>query len=1151
MVIKSDLNYLQLEVKKLSRLKESHNKMVNKYENEIIPLTLENYYKYKLSLINSQILKKKIIDFNTEIELNKQLYSIEKTKLFLGSYYDIIFNFFISLRNEEKIIVNILKNIKEENKETLINYISLIYYENVFDINENEILLYKVLDILIEKELDSIMEGDLLHNYSKFLNDTLASKLIKNFIKYEEVQNYLKLIFSEIILDVLEMENKNVFIEPNRIRDYLFPIQKINEIIEEENNEIDKYIKNKKKMRSTMLKKVKTNNLNDSNKFKRSTLNYNIFKSNGVLNLSKTEQNSMSTEFDKSFRESVILNTYSSNVFFNDNEITNLLYNNLTHSRLIYSLKEQKIFFNNNEENDINKYKPINLDEYLSYKDKNPGINSDYSKYDLSKRELYYRYTKSGKYNKYMEQFYYNQYKQLKKDKDISYSNISFLKSIRNSYQNIEAILKQYKINFEKIKYFIDKMIYKILQNTDEKIPFCIKKIINTIQNYFKKEGKKVKQIEINGYIYEFFIGKIIIPFLTNEEIIYLILGQKIDNETKSFLFYFSKIIKKIFRSNFYDSLDKNFTIFNIYICEILPFINLIISNFTDNKNNNKKENKEDISSFCKLIKHESLIINETIIKIILDYLVQNRDNNKIKKLFDSSEELNNNYNLIIENYKNIIQQFDESNETNEFNNSNNNIFGSPLLILSKDYILKNNENKKISLSTSPELNNDNIDILLKIKYSLLKFFELIPSDFFNLNKQLMKNKSKTKIFQEIKKIFMKIYINNNLIEKNIEKVDNNLSFIWYLDYFLKYNNNISEEYILNDFEKLFLEIKLEIKNEIYNYQNDLTEYNFNNIINNNINTKINIIKNTYLFYSQNRFIYIINDYIFNNFKENIEVYIYEKNERKYFYFNKLINNELEMTFIKTEVFNNVYNLIDYFSQHIIDENILSNYDEIEDKYKKKLSLIDNINLFLEDFIMILKDYVIKEIFPKKEENGGKNNQEETINIEKDKIEKIIYILGELITEEIYNRIWKNQKSKDDEELNNLYNNKLSKKIPADIGINPKYINEEIWENIIYLMKSKYNINNYKTPMDKISCIENIYKIIDKSLIVITSKQNDYSVDDIFPIFVFFLIKVKFQYLSTNLNFIKLLIRKKNLIKSSGFALTQLEMAIQYLRNID
>ena len=87
--------------------------------------------------------------------------------------------------------------------------------------------------------------------------------------------------------------------------------------------------------------------------------------------------------------------------------------------------------------------------------------------------------------------------------------------------------------------------------------------------------------------------------------------------------------------------------------------------------------------------------------------------------------------------------------------------------------------------------------------------------------------------------------------------------------------------------------------------------------------------------------------------------------------------------------------------------------------------------------------------------------------------------------------------------------------------------------------------------MEKIKCVENIYKIIDKSLVVITSKQSDYSVDDIFPIFVFFLIQTKFQSLITNLNFIKLLIRKKNLIKSSGFALTQLEMAIQLLRNMD
>ena len=1162
MVLKSDLNYLQLEVKKLTKLKEGHNDMVNKYENEIFPSAVENFYKYKLSLINVQILNNKEIEINSEIELNKHLYSVEKSKLFLGSYYDIIFNFFILLRNQGKILVNIIKNINEEYQKKLINYISLIYFENVFEINgdnnelNSEELLLNILDILIEKELDKIINDDLTsNNYSRFLNDTLASKIITNFIKFQDVQVYLKNIFSEIILDMLEMENKNVFIEPNRIRDYLFPVQKIYEEIEED-KELDQYINYKKKMRATLNSKVKKEMMNNNSNKLRQTLNNTKFhfKSNKSLknNVNKIDTNS-SAEFDKSFRESLVLKDYSTNVFFNENEITNLLYNDLTHSRLIYSLKEQKKFFNNNDDNYLDIYRPIILDEFLNNKNKNPEVNYDYSKYEFCEKELKQRYINSGKYNKYMKQFYYNQYNQLQKDKNLDYSNMSFLKSMKNNYQNIEAIIKQYKINFEKIKYYIDKMIYKILINKDEKIPFCIKKIINKIYNYFTKRGKKVNQIEINGYIYEFFIGKIIIPFLTNEKFINIIIGKKIDKETKSFLFYFSKIIKKIFRSNFYDSFEKDFTIFNIYICEILPFINLIVTNFINKNNNNKIESKEEYSIFCKIRKHDSLIINETIIRFIIDYLTQN-NNNKFKKLFESNPKLNENFNLIIENYKNIIQQFEENNENNEFsinNTDNNNIFGKPMIILIKEEFLKNNQNKKISLSTSNEIIQDNNEILSKIKFSLLKFLEFIPSDFFIQNSQFIKNKSKLKIFEEIKNIFTKNYINNNLIEKNIETADSNISIIWYIDYFLKFNEGLPEEYILNDFEKLFTEIKAEIKNDLFKYQNDLTEYNFNIIINNHINSKLNLVKNTYQFYSQNIFTFLINDLIFNNFKENIEIHIYEKNERKYLFFNKLPNKDSEMTYVKNEIFNDIYFLIGYFSQHIIQENILSDFEEIENKYKKKLSLIDNVNIFLEEFIMKLKDYVINEIYPKKEENGRKNTEEEIINIDKDQIEKIISIIEQLINEEIYVRIWKDQISKDDEELNELYNNKLSKKTPKDIGINPKYINEKIWENIILLMKTKYNLNDFKTPMDKIKCIENIYKVIDKSLIVITNKKSDYSVDDIFPIFVYLLIQTKLQFLITNLNFIRLLIRKKNLIKSSGFALTQLEMAIQFLRNIE
>ena len=161
-------------------------------------------------------------------------------------------------------------------------------------------------------------------------------------------------------------------------------------------------------------------------------------------------------------------------------------------------------------------------------------------------------------------------------------------------------------------------------------------------------------------------------------------------------------------------------------------------------------------------------------------------------------------------------------------------------------------------------------------------------------------------------------------------------------------------------------------------------------------------------------------------------------------------------------------------------------------------------------------------------------------------------IIEELIHEEIYTKIWKNNDLNGDIELNEICKNKLNNISPNNLGINEKYINEHIWKNIIYLMNTKYNINNYKTPMSKIKCIENIYNIINKSLNVISNKTNNkYSVDDIFPIFVYLLIKIKPEHLIINLNFIRLLINKKNLIKSSGFALAQLEMAVQYIQNIE
>ena len=1187
MDIKNNVDYLQSEAKHLSKLKILNENMVNKYENNIFPSTIEKYYQNKLSLVFIQSIdnifkkdKNKIdIYLNNKIEIGKELLSVEQSKTLLGTYYHIISDFFINLRKNQNVILYILKNIKGESQTILINYISLLFYENAFEVennnlsevlNSNELVLNKILENLIESELDAIIKNG--HNYSKFLDNTLAAKIIKNLLKKEDVQRYLRNIFYEIIIDIIEMENKNVFMEPNRIRDYFIQRSKTQENLalkDKNKDEKDKNFLNKiKNMPRNSLFPTSDNIINDINK--------NNLPRNSVMIEPKFGHFLSNTNLDitKSLDITNIKNNKTcstqnlSTLAYTSKNIANLLYEGLTHSRLIYSSKEQKKFFNENEDenNCYDYYKSINIDDFLDIKEKNPEINNDYSKYELSQKELNTQYLQSSKTNKYMEEFYFYQIKELQKDPNKTYSNLNFIKFLKKNFSlYLDGMIPQYKKNFEKIKYFIDKMIYKMLQNKEDKIPFCIKNIVNIIRNYIKQKEKSISQIEINRYICEFYIGKIIIPFLTNEEYINLIIGKKIDNESKTFLFYFAKIIKKIFRSNFYDSFEQHFTIFNIYLCEILPYINMAILNFIVGQNNDSKneikankneyDKNSDIQYINNIIKYDSGVINEKILIIILEYLINNNNDDNdldLQKLLLSDNQLNENLKLISNNFNEIIQQFSQGNEMLNKNiinldsnlNINDSNIGGQFFILVKEEITKQ-KNEIISLSTKC-----NLDIVPKIKYALIKLLELMPYNLISKNHQLHKNNNIIQIFSEMKKIAAKLYISDFINENNKIEKEKQISFIWYLDYFLNSYNNLTEDYKNNDFNKLFTEIENNIKNEILLYKNDLSEYTFSIIID-KINEKINSMNNLFNYYNQNVFLYKINNYI-SNLKIKLEIYEYINNDKILLYLNKLTNKDnKEIIYVNSNTIENVSQFIKYLSNHILNENILNNFIEIEKNSKSNFSQINNINTLLDDYIKIISNNVIEDM--KKQIIQRENNNIE-IDIEekyKDKIDKIMDISEELIHEGIYRKIWPKNKTNEDNELYNICTNKLVNVVPKKIGINEKYINEYIWQNIIYLINTKYDFNNYKTPMKKIKCFENIYNIIDKSINVITNKKSQYSVDDIFPIFVYLLIQTKPENLVTNLNFIKLLINKKNLIKSSGFALTQLEMAVQYLQNIE
>ena len=1204
MEIKNNVDSLQLDAKHLKKIKKEHENMLNSYENNIFPDTIEKYYINKLSLIyihtNDNISKKDKnkndfnIDINAKIELNKELYSIDKSKVLLGNYYLSLSNFFLSLKRNEKIILYILKNLQGESQNLLIKYVSLLFLDDIYTQerwgegayptkNCSEILFNKIIKELIERELEDINTNG--RNYSNFLDNTLASKIIKNLTKKEDVQNYIRNIFFDIITDIIEMENKNVFMEPNRIRDFLNK-NMIKENAKEEKKEKEKekakeknkFINKLRNIRNSVMPRHDNFLSNDNNPL-RTSITFNLTKK-------KNNNNDLDADNSENFLKKKNNSTIS---FLNEDSIESILYQGLTHSRLIYDPQDQKKFFNENliENNCYNFYKQINLDEFLEDKERIPEENNEYSTCDLSMNELNERYEQSRQSsNIFMEQFYGNQIKELQNDPNKKFSNSDFIKQLKNSYmQYIEGIISQYKKNFEKMKYFIDKMVYKMIQNKD-RVPQCIKNIVYIIKNYLVTK-QKLKQLDINRYITEFYINKIIIPFLTNEDFINLIIGKKIDVDSKSFLFYFAKIIKKVFRSNFYDSFEQHFTIFNIYLCEILPYINNVVLNLISSYNDNidippeKNNDKDNDNKNEKMIekskssnlnininninRFDTMIINEKIMNIIIEFLFQNYQN--ITEELYSDTQLIENLKIISDNYNDIVQQFSQNNEslnnnneisnTNSSNNANNNFFGGPFYILTGLELSKQNGNK-VSLTT---INKQTIifEVLPKIKHSLINIFELIPSNIFIKHQYLIRCKTIIEFFSEVKYIIGKDYI-SDILNENIDKEDL-ISLIWYLDYFLNSYEYVPNELKINDFEKLFIDIKKEIKREIVSYQNDLSQYNFGLIIN-NINAKIDSMSSLLDYYNKNIFLMKIYNYIFNcaNIKIDIFEYQYVKDEKKFIYLYKLSkeNKEYkEMEFVQNITIENTLEFVNYISEHINQEDILSNFIYIEKNYKKTFSQINNINIFLEQYIDIVKDYITAEFIKRKrenEENNNNNNDLENNNVEEKeigKINEITNLIEELIHEEIHKRIWKNIQLSEDLELYDLCEDKLNNITPSVLGINKKYENEQIWENIINLMKTKYDINNYKTPMKKLKCIEDLYKILNRSINVVTNKISQFSVDDIFPIFVYLLIKIKPEYLITNLNFIKLLFRKKNLINSSGFSLTQLEMAIQYIQNIE
>lgn len=819
---------------------------------------------------------------------------------------------------------------------------------------------------------------------------------------------------------------------------------------------------------------------------------------------------------------------------FDTYEVPIYLCDNLSHSQLT---------IDNSESNSIKQMSElllppeiINVDEYI--KSSNSRLNPEYV-IELEENEIDRRVQMSTD-DPFMKEFYQKQLDRIKKERS-SFTNTEFCKELSLYKDDWFNILMEYKKNFEKMKFFIDKLICNLLE-TENIIPYTIKVICKIIESLLFKKFPDITLVEKNAFIAEFIIAKLIMPIMTNPDYNGIIASSIISQETRKNLVYLTRIIKKVFRGNFFDSkLETFYTIFNTYFCEILPYVNKFIEKLTLIKLNGKIEEMIDASVLNPLTKSTNTNTSTT-------------DNNCVSVLSTESSiqypfPSNNTTDTEVFIHQSLCLTFDEilllynimkTNQSNFFKTGSND---SPLKTLFEK--MQTNESDILSQKENRKEEKKEYLIISRNTFSKAVNAQLESKTVkFSFTETDIPNQSNDEAFVLARVKFCIKTILRSLNNLNLQYNPNLEHSVSALDFFNKlskviqledYSNRITNDQIPLGWYSLYLQTNLSLLNKMY-IDNDY--YLLYNEIDKELKASISELQNTALITQM---------------------------EDKIAYSNK-INDLIEKDYLKTKQFEKYIRI--YLLTHTKKIPVsmkLNPSDQTKIRLKKTLkknspSLFETIN----DFTSKLKT------FPQVKEDIRSSNQPNKVNdilslylsfvhefIQSDplfvnyqsesEINEIVTDVENQIVDNMYDYLYPKEQNKDDNKFF-LKCKELAKTItPVDLEIKQKYKNEKLWSiAICYLNR----IDIERTPINKINCIQSAYKIVNNCISFSAGKNDDAGVDDILPIFIYIIIKAKPQWMFTNLNYIKALIHPDKLINTYGFILMQIEIATNYIETL-
>ena len=798
-----------------------------------------------------------------------------------------------------------------------------------------------------------------------------------------------------------------------------------------------------------------------------------------------------------------------------------------------------------NNLNKSNSYESSSMDLSFNNKsfEKEKEKNDFLYKYipDLNKKELIN--VIQNEENENIKEFIINQLSELVND-DLIYSNSNFLSDIY-SCDNPSFILNYYQKNFKSCTEIIKELFDNLNENI-HLIPFSVKCICKIISMLIKKKFTNITKVELNAFIGQFFFGKLFIPMFKNADYNALITSFIISKRTKLNISHLCIIINKLVSGKFFLQKENScYTPFNwFFILDILPccfdffnkltnvnlpsYIEKLINEpendnfYYDYFNENKNEfvlhksicfSLNDFYTLFSIVeKNKDFFLQEPILNGLDEEIKKQKLNErKMFKLTIQKLEIKTHLETII-NQLNIESNIKKRNYFLKYNIVYNEEFNKLMNINQKP------NQPNFSISEIKNIKNDD-DVVKNNMIKIQNYISKILYNYSTLNKMDFSQEIKintTNIFTELLK-FLKIrcfVINNSIPTK------------WYIYSLLKLLKTIPKEYKEDDYEKIYNIL-------INNISESIKSLNFEklSLIFDKLKYTERILQNL------KHNLYAINELETNNlikdFVENypLEVEIKYSIKRKSFEIEKSTQNQQELNNFLFEIEKKkkgiICNTIIDFTQKFPP---LIYYQEKQGINLFELEKEFNLPLKLENYFNLIKEAILRY----KDFSQIKNKK------------KIYFNITNFVLTKIYDKIF--PKEPEFEDIKILHNSVRLSWIEPNVLLGKNNYN---FDNFLPETKDLLvKLENGKSPLQKINCLNEIFKKITN--IIQFNNQNDefIGVDDSLPIFQYAVIKAQPIRLFSNYKYLNMYMNKELRNGPNDQLVTQIYVVGEFIKNV-